>query len=148
MSRSKDIGTWTETAVVNYLKVSGFPKADRKSLSGAKDEGDVDFIPGANLVMAEVKGGKAAETASVAQIHDWLYETAREKDNGAYEIACLITKKKGYGKERAYAWDAHMFLSDLLAIFDTPPTLATVDTPVHMNLGAFVYILKRLGYTR
>ena len=37
VTRSKDIGTRAETAVVRYLAAHGFPAAERRALHGATD---------------------------------------------------------------------------------------------------------------
>ena len=50
--RPKDKGTQAESWGVEYLQSSGFPYAERMTLSGAKDRGDIKLCPG---VIAEAK---------------------------------------------------------------------------------------------
>ena len=67
MSRSKDIGTRAEAAVVRYLCANGWANAERRALRGSADWGDVTGTPG---LVWEVKGGDAAKDASDNQIAD------------------------------------------------------------------------------
>src|SRR5690606_27104000 len=55
MSRSKDIGTRAETAVVRYLRANGFEHAERRALRGRQDAGDITGTPG---ICWEVKARK------------------------------------------------------------------------------------------
>ena len=81
MNKSGKIGTAAETAVVNYLRVNGFPHVERRRLRGAKDAGDLTGIPG---LLVEVKGGEQARNASDNKIDGW-FETATVK---AHENGC------------------------------------------------------------
>lgn len=105
MSKSKNIGTWTETQVVKYARANGFPDAERIVLHGNLDEGDVQLCDG---VIVEVKGGAAAENASDAQITAWLVETETERFNRKAWVACLAWKRKGKGAASAGQWWAAM----------------------------------------
>lgn len=136
MSKSKDIGTWTETSTVNLLHDMGFSKAHRRELKGRKDVGDIDVIPGADLLMIEVKGGKAAEQASRNQIEDWLQETWTEQENGGFAHAFLVTKRAGYGNKRTGLWNAHTTLGRLNAML----CLSTYE--VHHPLEDFTVTMR------
>lgn len=102
MSRSKDIGTRAETAVVKYLRANGFPLADRLPLKGSKDIGDVG--DGTGAVVFEIKAGRAAETASDKQIGLWLEETLTEKDNAHADHGVLVVKRAGKGEAQVGKW--------------------------------------------
>lgn len=101
MARPKDIGTQCETAVANYLVSMGFADAERRSLKGNKDCGDITGVPG---ICIEVKGGKAAESASDNQIESWLDETEIERVNARVPFAVLVVKRKGVGLGNAGRW--------------------------------------------
>lgn len=148
MNKSKAKGTAAETALVKHLKVNGFPGAKRIPLAGNKDEGDVDFVPGSYLLMAEVKSGKAAEAASINQIQKWLLDASHEKDNGAYSYSILVTKRAGYGENRVHFWTVHMWLQDLIDLVGRDPGLVPSFVPVSMTVGSFIHLLTDLGYTR
>ena len=46
MSRSKAKGTAAETAVVRFLRAVGFTQAERRTLGGTQDRGDIAGVPG------------------------------------------------------------------------------------------------------
>jgi hypothetical protein len=103
--RPKDIGTDAERAVVRYLNIAGFPHAERRALRGGSDAGDITGTVG---VVWEVKGGKAAKTASDAQIARWLEETETEKLNGRATVGVLVVQRPAIGPARAGHWWAIM----------------------------------------
>lgn len=141
MSRSKSIGTWTETAVVNVLRTHGFPHAERRALTGNADQGDITGTPG---VAWEVKGGKAAETASDAQIVEWLSEARTERLNARAEISVLVCKRRAVGRDNADRWWAWFHLGDLAVVYHMDP--ATRSIPVRMTLADATTVLRLMGY--
>lgn len=151
-NRPKQIGTRTETALVTFLRKNGFPTAKRIILAGGKDEGDVDFNPGSFGVMAQVKGGKYAEKASPAQIEGWLDQVANQKDNGAFELAVLVTKTSGYGEKRVNMWDCHMYMHNLIVAIDPDNQVGWWNRApmgvVTMRVGTFVPFLLAAGYRK
>jgi hypothetical protein len=86
MSKSKQKGTAAETAVVKYLKANGFPKAERRALTGALDKGD---ISGIFDVVLEVKNHK---TMTLGQ---WMEELKVEIDNANAATGAVVHKRKG-----------------------------------------------------
>ncbi len=103
MSRSKDKGTRAETAVVDYASHSGFPYADRLTLKGSNDRGDVGWCPG---VISEVKDDKSFDLAG------WLRETEVEKRNANAQWAFLVVKPAGVGYSRVGQWWSVMYAGD------------------------------------
>jgi hypothetical protein len=97
-NKPKAIGTRGETAVVGALRALGFPGAERRALAGALDLGDILISPG---VIAEVKWGKHAKTASLKQVEQWWDETQREQHNARADLALLIIQRNGIGTNRA-----------------------------------------------
>jgi len=143
-NRPKDIGTRAETAVVRAARVHGFPGADRLTLTGAKDRGDVSLCPG---VIVEVKGGERARTASDRQIEAWLVETERERVNAGADVAFLVTQRAGFGPERAALWWAHLRLVDLDAAREHDTEHALVGaTTIRLHLADALFILRCNGY--
>ena len=104
MTRSKDIGTRAETAVVNLAKEIGFEFATRIALSGANDRGDVMLTRHPSTII-EVKAGKAAQSASLNQIKKWLKETERERRNASATHAFLVVQRQGFGVGRVENWE-------------------------------------------
>lgn len=88
MSASKRKGTAAESAVVQYLQAMGFAQAERRSLNGAKDRGDIAGLPG---VVIEVKNCARQELAS------WLQEAEVERDNDNASLGAVWHKRRGKG---------------------------------------------------
>lgn len=100
MSRGRDKGTWAETATVDYFQHSGFPHADRLTLKGNKDRGDVGLCPG---VIAEVKNDKSMDIAG------WLRETEVERGHARAAVGFLVVKPPGIGRTRVNLWWSVMY---------------------------------------
>jgi hypothetical protein len=83
---SKQKGTSAETAVVKYLIANGFPEAERRTLSGAYDKGD---ISGVKDVVLEVKDHKKMDLAG------WVKELEVERTNALATTGAVIHKKRG-----------------------------------------------------
>lgn len=104
-NRSKNKGTAGETAVVRVARANGFPLADRLTLGGARtghDRGDVLLTVG---LMAQVKAGDAAKSASWLTISGWLAETEQQRVNGGHDVALLVLQQRGVGVDRAHLWE-------------------------------------------
>lgn len=86
MSASKRKGTAWETAVVTYLRENGAPHAERRTLNGANDRGDIAGIPG---VVIECKNEKAVTLAAYAD------ETTTETANDGARIGLAWIKRRG-----------------------------------------------------
>lgn len=100
MNPSKNKGTAFETAVVNFLRANGFPKATRQPLKGSLDEGDIIVAEG---MVVECKAGAAAENASDNQLRAWCAETVKEAKH-ADAVGFLVVKRKGFGIAKADGW--------------------------------------------
>ncbi|MFF9898476.1 hypothetical protein [Streptomyces longispororuber] len=86
MSRSKAKGTAAETAVVRFLRAVGFTQAERRTLSGVQDRGDIAGLPG---VVIEVKN------CARDQLPAWLAEAERERDNDHASLGVVWHKRRG-----------------------------------------------------
>lgn len=105
VNRPKQKGTAAETSVLRYAQQNGFPFAERLTLSGAYDRGDIMLVPGPEVII-EVKAGKQAQYASKNQIDAWLDETETERVNARATIAMLVTQPRGIGNSRVRWWNA------------------------------------------
>lgn len=143
-NKPKAIGTRGETGVVRVARDRGFPEARRLALAGADDQGDAILCPG---IIAEVKTGKAAKTASLAQIDLWWLETEIERQNAGATIGLLVVQRAGYSPERAAYW--RCFLG--------APVVATLQIrkgvfihdhafPVEMTFAKALLLLRAYGY--
>lgn len=141
--RPRDIGTAAETAVVRYLHTAGFPHAERRSLRGALDAGDITGTPG---ICWEIKGGDAARTASDLVIERWMAELTRERENAKADVGVLVVQRAGIGPANAGRWWAVMpsWQIAYLLLEKTPP--AGLGFPVRLLLADAVTLLRAAGY--
>jgi len=139
MSRSKDIGTKAESAVVAVLRAHGFPTAERSALHGAHDQGDITGTP----ACWEVKGGHAAEQASDGQVAAWMAELDTECVHKGADVGVLVMKRKGVGHGNAERWWAVMWLGDVANDY---PWGDARHIPVRMTLADACRVLSALGY--
>ncbi len=86
VNRPKIKGTSAETAVVNYLRLSGFPNAERRALSGGQDKGDVS---GVIDTVIEVKN------CSRDGLPGWMDEVAAEINNASATYGICWHKRRG-----------------------------------------------------
>lgn len=156
MSRPRDIGTMAETAVVRALRNSGFPLAERRTLKGALDQGDITGTPG---LCWEVKGGKTAWFASDKQIAEWMRETEAERVNARADIGILVVQRKGIGVPNAGRWWAILRLDHVAELTRTAavrdlyrgelapaPYVVADPAPVRMHLADACVLLRAAGY--
>lgn len=92
---SKAKGTRAETMLVRYLRDRGFPYAERRALTGARDLGDITGTPG---VVWEVKAGTRL------LIPEWLRQTEVERNNAKADMGVLVVKPKGLGDANVGQW--------------------------------------------
>ncbi len=90
---SKQKGTDAETKVKEYAIGRGWPHADRITLSGAKDRGDIRLGDGVEFTL-EVKGGQGA----LNNPHAHLRELRDEMANNKHRFGAVIAKKPGSTK--------------------------------------------------
>jgi hypothetical protein len=93
-------GTGAETAVVTYLSEHGWPYAERRSLNGSQDRGDVTGMPG---LAVEVKYANAG-----IRMGSWLTETGIERLNARADHGILVIKPVGMGDRNVHQWLAAM----------------------------------------
>ncbi|MBD5787125.1 hypothetical protein IF650_13135 [Cellulosimicrobium terreum] len=144
-NRPKQIGTAAETAVVRAARTRGFPHADRLTLTGNKDRGDIGLAPG---VILEIKGGEKARTASDLDIERWLDETNREALHAGADVAFLVTQRRGVGAPNAHRWWAWWRLGWLehLRGHETDTEDPTHDLVVRMLLDDALTLIRTAGY--
>ena len=86
-NRSKAKGTAWESAIVTYLRDRGWPHAERRTLNGSNDRGD---IAGVVSVVIEAKDCKTHDLAG------WLNEATREAANDGADLGVVWAKRRGH----------------------------------------------------
>jgi hypothetical protein len=109
VNRAKNKGTAAETAVVEFLKANGFPQAERRTLSGSNDKGDINVSPD---VVIEVKNVKTM-TLSV-----WMDEAIAESENAGAWVTAVWHKRirKGDPANWYVTMDGAMFAGILIQL--------------------------------
>jgi hypothetical protein len=135
-------GTTAETAVVNYLRDNGFAQAERRSLKGNLDQGDVTGCPGLCVEVKWANGG--------LKMAKWLAETGIERINAEADHGILVVKPAGVGVVNAGFWFAAMDLLDHESLMDKAraESQATVEcsTPTTyqaLAIGAGLTVVAR-----
>ena len=143
MTRPRDIGTRAESAVVKYLVANGFAHAERRSLRGALDAGDITGTPG---ICWEVKGGEAAKAASDLTIAGWMQELATETVNAKADVGVLVVQRRGVGPSNAGRWWAYMPCWQVAFLSEAGKWQPGLAFPVRMLLADAVTLLRAAGY--
>ena len=86
MSKSKAKGTAWETKIVNHLRGNGFPHAERRTLSGSDDKGDINAAPG---LVIEAKNQARHSWA------EWLDEAVTEAANADGALGLVWAHRRG-----------------------------------------------------
>lgn len=134
------IGTAAETAVVRYLREHGFPGADRQPLRGILDTGDIDVTAG---IIAEVKAGAMAATASVRLIRQWQAHHERKRRDSGADIGILVVRQRQRPPAQWHVWTtAHQL--DILRGGHSCPDDLDGSVPVMLLLGDWADEARRL----
>jgi hypothetical protein len=145
MNKPKNKGTAAESAVVKYMRINGYPGADRQPLRGNRDAGDILLCPG---VVLEIKAHKTAGTGQpgAIQLAQWMAQAATERHNAGAALCPLIVKRTGTAN--VAAWWAYLPFQDIADLIgstvhlESPPTTA----PICMAVGSLVALLRSAGY--
>ncbi len=89
-----------------------------------------------------MKGGKAAESASIPRVAEWMRECDVERINSGAAYCFLIRKRKGMGARNVGLWHAHARLKDLNPAF--PGHIG--QTVVQMEFRNLLWILRQVGF--
>ena len=98
MSRERDKGTRWASTIVDYLRAQGWPHAELRNLSGAKDRGDIAGVIG---VCIEAKNQERHSLAA------WLTEATIEKANAGAAVGVVWFHRRG----KASAGDGYVLMS-------------------------------------
>lgn len=127
-NKSKAKGTRAESAVVKYFRDHGI-QAERRALTGSKDEGDIKIINKAGKIrIVEVKAGKQTQNPNRTQLEEWLRQARAEEFNSGISCALCVVR---YNRKLI---DADVYVQYNLPGFDKP-------TREHLYLDEFVDLM-------
>lgn len=86
MSKERAKGTRWATRIVDFLRATGWPHAELRNLSGAKDRGDIAGVIG---VCIEAKDQQRHSIA------EWLDEAATERENAGADVGVVWFHRRG-----------------------------------------------------
>lgn len=145
VNRPKIKGTAAETAVVNYLREHGWPYAERRSLSGAVDKGDVTGTPG---LAWEVKAAGVDNSGSpTLKLGPWLTETGIERINANADFGILVIKPFGMGIKNVGGWYAAMLDEEFSRLRKVVAVRIDVEFHMEGTLGVFIVDGPCTAYT-
>lgn len=129
-------GTAAESALVAYLQLNGFEGAERRSLKGVFDLGDVTGCPG--LVFESKVANSGLRMAK------WMAETGIERINAGADHGILVIKPAGLGTQRVGRWYAVMDYLDHEHLRDQCGGIITVSEP--LTYDAIAIPLRLRGF--
>lgn len=106
-NRSKARGTAAETAVTRWLQANGWPSAERRSLRGTSDAGDIAGTP---ALAWEVRNRRELRLSA------WLKDAAKRRRAAGAEYGLLVCKPDGMGEQSVAAWPVVMTLADAVRL--------------------------------
>ncbi len=142
MSRPRALGTFAESAVVGYLRAHGWIGAERRSLRGRLDEGDVTGTPG---LCWEVKYGHGG-----IRMAAWVAQTEIERINSGADFGILVIKPRGLGVKSVGRWYAVMSMPGHEALIEQATKVLDesapvwLDPPIRFTAGALAVRLAQL----
>lgn len=83
---AKRKGRETESRLVEWLRVHGWPNAERRRLAGSADRGDISGVIGVTI---EVKSGARLSVA------EWMKELEVEMRNDRADVGLVVVRPKG-----------------------------------------------------
>jgi hypothetical protein len=139
-------GKERENRLVKYLRINGFPGAERTVRTGYRtagreftDRGDIDGTPGL------VWQSRAVSEPQWHKVPKFLIETEKQAKAAGADFGILVIPRPGHASPGE--WWAHMFLSDLLRlVVGQPQAAAALHFGVRLELGELAPLLRVAGY--
>ena len=122
MNRSKAKGTSWESAIVDFLKTEGVLHAERRTLAGAKDRGDIAGIPG-----VVIEGKSVAKLEPAKHIDEANIEA--HNDGADLGVAWVKRRGKTCAGSGFVLMDGHTFVRLLRAAQYIPELPASAGGP-------------------
>lgn len=141
-------GIATERDVARYLRVTGWPDAERKPDTGwstvdrtSPDAGDIRNTPG---LCWQVKSTPELTGEKLTQA---MRQAADQAVVAGADYGIVVHRRAG--KSSPGLWWAYLPLGDLCALLGADPTLITAparNAPIRLVLGDLVTLLHHTGY--
>ena len=146
--RPRDIETAELRAIYLWLRDNGYPEADKRTLHGQRDEGDLTGIPG---IMWEHKGGAQGRDASDQQIGKWMAtEVSPQIGHARADYGFLSTPRRGIGPANAHLWWTHWYLGDFMRLVGAGSvaqrSLPNRHAIIRLPIFHTVQLLRAAGY--
>lgn len=136
-----------ELRVVAYLRVNGFPGAERMVRTGYRHSGrtspDCGDITGTPGIAWQVKDIAEREWWRIPRI---LVDTQAQADAARADFGVLVIRRAGHAHPSE--WWAHMYAADLLRLVAGIPQAlsAALRFPIRFELQELVPLLRVAGY--
>lgn len=137
-----------ELRVVAFLRVNGFPGAERMVRTGYRNSGrvspDCGDITGTPGIAWQVKDIAEREWYKIPRI---LADTENQAKAANADFGVLVIRRPGHAHPSE--WWAHMHLDDLAQLVagdPPPPRRPLLHFPVRFELGELIPILRAAGY--
>lgn len=136
-----------ERRVVSYLRVSGFPGAERTVRTGYRnggrefrDRGDIDGTPG---IAWQIKAVAEREWYRVPQ---YMLEAATQADAAGADFGVLVIPRPRHAHPSE--WWAHMYFDDVLQLVasDIQTYPRRLRFPIRFELQELLPLLRMAGY--
>lgn len=138
-------GKAQERKVVTYLRVSGWPGAERTIRTGyhvpgrvSRDRGDIDGTPG---IVWQIKDVAEREWWRIPQ---WLADTEEQRNAAAADVGILVIRRAGHAHPSE--WWAYLYLHELVGLACGVYDQVTPNVPVRLELQHVLPLLREAGY--
>lgn len=138
-------GKAQERKVVAYLRVSGWPGAERTVRTGyhvpgriSRDRGDIDGTPG---LVWQIKDVAEREWWRIPK---WLADTDEQRHAAAADIGILVIRRAGHAHPAE--WWAHLYLHDMMTLAGAGFDFSPPEVPIRLELHHLLPILRQAGY--
>lgn len=138
-------GKERERRVVNYLRESGFPGAERTIRTGYRnsgrefcDRGDIDGTPGIGWQI------KAVAEREWYRVPQFMADAEKQADAAGADLGILVIVRTGHASPGE--WWAHVWFDDLVTLVSAGASGRHLHVPVRLELRHLVPLLRVAGY--
>lgn len=140
---SKAKGTAAETACVRWLRLNGYPGADRQPLRGNRDAGDLALAPGLVVEVKNRRGGATGQPAA-GDLDDWMRQAETERLIAGADHCPLIVKRSGTAD--VGRWFAYVPAWSFAALVGAPDRPAHPEARLCTDVASLVVLMRHAGY--
>jgi hypothetical protein len=144
-NRSKAKGTAGETALVRWLRLNGFPGADRQPLRGNRDAGDLVLSPGLVMEVKNYAGPPAVGQPAAEVLGKWMAQAELERAHADADHCPLVVKRRGTADPgRWFAYIPAAGFAELVGA--NVPHLPEPSAPMCTSVASLTTLLRHAGY--